>query len=122
MGYKIMIELVALAEFESQPYLLFSHDYLVESCDMRVDELTVVVDLSCKVRIVFGGGFEDDFRAVRESMSREIDLSERALPYDAPECIVADMPQVWGAKFSVLLSEVVVPAIGLNHLLEEFGV
>lgn len=56
-----------------------------------MDELAVMMDFSCEVRVIFRGCFEDDFRTICQSMSRKVDLAEGAFSYDTPECIVSNM-------------------------------
>lgn len=50
---------------------------------MGMRELTVVVDLSSKIGIIFGRGFEDDFRTVGEGVASEINLAEGPFAYYA---------------------------------------
>lgn len=48
------------AVFEHQPDQVLRHDDFVESSDMRVYELSVMVDFAGKVRIVSSRGFKNN--------------------------------------------------------------
>lgn len=87
------------AVFQDQPHHRLGHNHLVQSRDMRMDKLSVMVDFAGQVRVVFLGGFKDDLRfvnhrparlkawewahlgAIGELVVSEIDLSKGALPY-----------------------------------------
>lgn len=57
--------------FQNQPNQILSDYDLVKSGDVRVDELTVVVDFSSKIRIAFVRGLEDDLhRRISAGSSR----------------------------------------------------
>lgn len=71
---------------------------------MWVDELTVVVNFSSKVRVVFRGGFEYDFGAVCQGMSSKVDFAKGALANDTAKGVVADMSQFGRTKFSGMIS------------------
>ena len=57
---------------------------------MWVQELPMVVDLTRKVGIVLLRRLEHDLGSIGELMSREVYLSEAALPDESPEGVVAD--------------------------------
>lgn len=48
------------AVFQNQPDQILRDYDLVQSGDVWVDELSVVVDLSGEIRVAFVGGLEDD--------------------------------------------------------------
>src|ERR1700722_5341328 len=85
---------------------------------MWMNELSVVMDLSCQVRVVLPRRFKHDLGsqsvqrasqprvfsiclcAVCQVMSREIDFSKRSLPNQFIERVVSNMTKVWREKFS----------------------
>lgn len=52
-------------------------DDFVQSCNMRVEELSMVVYFSCQVRIVFVGGFQNN-------LGRYCQSSSSILPTECP--------------------------------------
>lgn len=84
---------------------------------MWVQELPMVMYLSCKVRVVFLRGLEHNLevhqhlrcawirnpnlRAVRELVCGQIDLAKRSCADKASKCVVAHGSQVFRREFSV---------------------
>lgn len=48
------------AILQDKPDQSFRHDNLIQSCDMRMKELPMMVDFSREIRVVLLRGFEDD--------------------------------------------------------------
>lgn len=90
---QVIVELVARAVFEDEPDEGLCHDDFVETGDVWVDELAVVVDLAGEVGIVLVGRLEDDLGAIGELVSGEVDLAEGAFSDQTTEGVVADRAQ-----------------------------
>jgi hypothetical protein len=64
-----------------------------------MEELSVVVDFSREVGIVFLSRLEHDLGAIGELMSGKIDLTEASFSNQAAKGIVADGVEVDGGEF-----------------------
>lgn len=73
---EVVVQLVALTELEDQPDSLLGDDDLVQAGDMRVDELTVVMDLAGEVWVVARCSLEDDLCVRKERVSGEVYTAE----------------------------------------------
>jgi len=73
---EVVVQLIALTEFEDQPDSLLGDNDLVEAGDVRVDELTVVMDLAGEVGVVARSGLEDDLCVRKERVSGEVYTAE----------------------------------------------
>lgn len=58
-----------LAVFQNQPYHGLGHYHLVQSRNMRVDKLAMMMDLAGKVRIILLGGFEHNLSGYHQYWS-----------------------------------------------------
>jgi hypothetical protein len=97
---QVVVELVAGAVLEDQPDELLGDDDLVETGNVGVDELAVVMDLAGEVGVVLLGRLEDDARAVAELVRGEVDLAEAAFANQTAEGVVADGLEVGGGEFT----------------------
>jgi hypothetical protein len=97
---QVVVELVAGAVLEDQPDELLGDDDLVETGNVGVDELAVVMDLAGEVGVVLLGRLEDDARAVAELVRGEVDLAEAAFANQTAEGVVADGLEVGGCEFT----------------------
>ena len=76
MGNEVVVQFIALTELEDQPDGLLGDDDLVQAGDMRVDELTVVMDLTGEGWIVATRSLEDDLCVGQERVSGEVDTAK----------------------------------------------
>jgi hypothetical protein len=97
---QVVVELVAGAVLKDQPDELLGDDDLVETGNVGVDELAVVMDLAGEVGVVLLGRLEDDARAVAELVRGEVDLAEAAFANQTAEGVVADGLEVGGCEFT----------------------
>ena len=59
---EMVVKFIAGAPLKNEPYHRLGDYDFVEARDVRVDELAMVVDFSCEVRVVLFGALEDDLR------------------------------------------------------------
>lgn len=78
---QVVVQLVSGTIFQDQPHQRLGHYDLVQSGNVRVDELSVVVDLAGQVRVALVCRLEYDFGAVCELVVGEVDLAKRPFPY-----------------------------------------
>jgi len=60
MLQQIVVELVAGAVLQDEPDERLGDDDFVEACDVRMDELAVVMDFAGEVGVLFSRRLEDD--------------------------------------------------------------
>jgi len=89
MGHQIVVQLIALTELEDQPDRLLGNDDLIQASNVRVNELSVMVDLAGEVWVVARGSLEDDLGVGEEGVSGQVDSAERACADNATEGVVA---------------------------------
>lgn len=66
MFEEVVVELGSCAIFQDEPDEVLGDNDFVESRDVRVDELSVVVDFAGEVGVALVCGFQDDFGAICE--------------------------------------------------------
>lgn len=94
MLQQVVVQLIARAVLQDQPYQRLGDYDLVQAGDVRVQELAVVVDLAREVGIVLLRALENDTRAVRQLVRGEVDLAKAALSDQAAEGVIADGAEV----------------------------
>lgn len=96
----MIVQLIAWTVLQDQPDQALGHDDLVQAGDVRVEELSVVVDLAGEVGIVLLGRLEHDLGAIGELVGCKVDLSEAALANEAPKGVVANGVQIGGGELA----------------------
>lgn len=91
---EVVVELIAWAILEHQPDQRFGDYDLVQPCDVRVEELAMVVDLAGEVGVVLLRRLEHDLGAIGEFMGCQVDFAKAALAYEPSERVVADRLEV----------------------------
>jgi hypothetical protein len=100
MVENVVVQLIARTVFQHQPDQVLGHNHLVQSRDVRVQELAMVVDFSGQVGIVLFRALQHHFRAVRQLVRGQVDFAEAAFSDEAAEGIVADGVQFGGGEFA----------------------
>lgn len=113
-------KLVTCTVFEDHPHQVLCHDNLIQSCNMGVDELPVVVDLASQVRVGSIRRLQDDLNrpfsyrrlldsstkgsthlgAIREFMGGQVDLAEGAFADQAAKGIIANRLEIGARKLA----------------------
>ena len=97
---EVVVQFISLTVFQNEPYLVLGDYNFVESGDVRVYELAVVMDFASEVWIFFARGFEDDLGAIGEVVSCKVDFSKRSLANEFANRVVPNAVEVLGAELS----------------------
>jgi hypothetical protein len=120
MFEQVIVQLVAGAVLKDQPYQILRDYDFVKACNVRVQELAVMVDLAREVGVLFLGRLEHDLRvqrglvfdllrvhgachlgAIDEFVRGQVDLAKRALANQAADGVVADSTEVAAVELAV---------------------
>lgn len=93
-----------MAVLEDEPDHGLGDNDLIEPGNVRMDKLSMVVDLAGEVGVVLLGGLEHNLGAIGEFVGGQIDFAERALSNEAAEGVVAHGLEVLVGEFAVLLA------------------
>jgi len=95
---EVVIQLVSRTVLQCQPYRALRNHDLIQSRNMRMHKLSMMMYLSWQVRVILARTLEDDLRPANELVRCEVDFAEGALAYEMADVVVAHGAQVRGAK------------------------
>jgi len=105
------------AVLQREPNMALGYDDLIEPCNVRMYKLAVMVYLSCKIRVLLLGRFEDDLDwpsdmvstlatvlsylgPIRQVMRCQVNFAKGAFSYKPSKSIVSDCPEILGGEFA----------------------
>jgi hypothetical protein len=105
MLYQVVVQFVTGTVFQDQPDQCFCHYDLVETGDMWMYKLSVMVDFACEIRVALFRGLEHDLGPIGEFMCCQVDLPKRSFPYQTAECVVANGLEILVGEFAARKSK-----------------
>jgi hypothetical protein len=76
MLQKVVVQLIARTILQHQPHQRLRHNHFIQTRNMGMHELSMMVDFAGKVGVVLKGRFEYHFGVVGEFVRAEIDFAE----------------------------------------------
>lgn len=94
MAEKVVVEFITWTVFEYKPDQLFCHYNLIETGDMRVEELAMMMNLAREIRILPWGGLEHNLGTIGELVGSKINLAKGAFPNQPSKGVVTNGSKV----------------------------